>query len=613
MAAQIDISQFKEALVVLGSAALVIPVFHRFKLSPVLGYILIGMVVGPYGVGSLSDVIPWLSFFSIAKEGAISGAAEFGVVLLMFMIGLELSLERLLVMRRLVFGLGTFQLLTSAGLIGLVTYLLTSDAAVSFIAGLALAMSSTAIVTQVLSQTKQLASTHGRASFAVLIFQDLAVIPVLFAVGVMGASVGGSMLVQLGSALLQAGAAIVLVILSGRILLRPLFRQVAATKSPELFMAACLLVILVISIVTALAGLSMALGALMAGLLLAETEYRRQIEYTIDPFKGLLVGVFLISAGMNVDLGRILHDPVSIILASGGLILVKLLVVMAGGLVLRLPVATSLRAGLLLGPGSEFTFVIVSLAVASQVLPGETGAFILIVAALTMAFIPALHGLGPRLERLSAPTVELPEVGLIKPPVDESQRVIIAGFGRVGRVVAAMLRKHDIPFLAVDSNVDAVAVARDEGFPVFFGDIRQPDFMRLCGISTARALVVTMDSPKATNVVVQEGRSQRSDLVIIARARDAQHASELYRLGATDVVPETIEASLQLAEVVLVDVGIAMGPAIASIHEKRAELRGEIQSLVPEAGLRIPPRRRLREALSSRAARNPDVGPDPSG
>lgn len=613
MAAQIDIAQFKEALIVLGSAALVIPVFHRFKLSPVLGYILIGMVVGPYGVGSLSDAIPWLSFFSIAKEGAISGAAEFGVVLLMFMIGLELSLERLLVMRRLVFGLGTFQLLASAGLIGLVAYLLTSNAAVSFIAGLALAMSSTAIVTQVLSQTKQLASAHGRASFAVLIFQDLAVIPVLFAIGIMGASVGGSMVMQLGSALLQAGAAIVLVILSGRILLRPLFRQVAATKSPELFMAACLLVILVISIITALAGLSMALGALMAGLLLAETEYRRQIEYTIDPFKGLLVGVFLISAGMNVDLGRILHDPVSIMLASGALILVKLLVVMAGGWMLRLPVATSLRAGLLLGPGSEFTFVIVALAVASQVLPGEMGAFILIVAALTMALIPALHGLGPRLERLSAPAAVVSEVGLIRPPVDESQRVIIAGFGRVGRVVAALLRKHDIPFLAVDLNVDAVAVARDEGFPVFFGDIRQPDFMHLCGISTARALVVTMDSPKATNVVVQEGRSQRGDLVIIARARDAKHASELYRLGATDVVPETIEASLQLAEVVLVDVGIAMGPAIASIHEKRAELRGEIQALVPEAGLRHPPRRRLREALSSRTTRNPNVGTDPSG
>jgi len=474
------------------------------------------------------------------------------------------------------------------------------------------ALSSTAIVLELLAQQERLLTSGGRASFSVLLAQDVAVVPILIFIGILGAQGGGSVLLSIALALGQALLVLAVIVLVGRVLLRPLFRLVGGQRSEELFIAAVLFVIVATGIMAAKAGLSMAIGAFVAGLLLAETEYRRQIEYTIDPFKGLLVGVFLISAGMNVDLGRILHDPVSIMLASGALVLVKLLVVMAGGWMLRLPVATSLRAGLLLGPGSEFTFVIVALAVASQVLPGEMGAFILIVAALTMALIPALHGLGPRLERLSAPAAVVSEVGLIRPPVDESQRVIIAGFGRVGRVVAALLRKHDIPFLAVDLNVDAVAVARDEGFPVFFGDIRQPDFMHLCGISTARALVVTMDSPKATNVVVQEGRSQRGDLVIIARARDAKHASELYRLGATDVVPETIEASLQLAEVVLVDVGIAMGPAIASIHEKRAELRGEIQALVPEAGMRMPPRRRLREALSSSATRNMDVS-DPSG
>ncbi len=613
MAAPIDISQFKEALIVLGSAALVIPVFHRLKLSPVLGYILIGMVVGPYGAGSLSAEVPWLSFFTIEKEGAISHAAEFGIVLLMFMIGLELSLERLLIMRRLVFGLGSFQLLASAAAIGAVTYMLTSDVAISFIVGLALAMSSTAIVTQVLSQTKQLAAHHGRASFAVLIFQDIAVIPVMFAVGIMGASMGGSMVVQLGSALLQAGAAIVLVILSGRMLLRPLFRRVAATQSPELFMAACLLVILAISIVTALAGLSMALGALMAGLLLAETEYRRQIEYTIEPFKGLMVGVFLISAGMNVDLARILLDPLAILLASVGLVVVKALVVVVGGQLFRVPLTAATRAGLLLGPGSEFTFVIVALAVGSQVLPAETGAFVLIVAALTMALIPALHGLGRRVERLAAVPAAPHAVSLIKPPDDETSRVIIAGFGRVGRVVAELLRKHDIPFLAVDSNADAVAAARDQGYPVYFGDIKQPDFMRLCGIGTARALVLTMDSPRAANVVVQAARAQRHDLVIIVRARDGRHASELYRLGATDAVPETIEASLQLAEVVLVDVGVAMGPAIASIHEKRAELRDEIQAMAPAGANRAPPRRRLRDVSANLQPRKDNATDKPAG
>jgi CPA2 family monovalent cation:H+ antiporter-2 len=609
MAGPVDISQFKEALIVLGSAALVIPVFHSLRVSPVIGYILIGMAVGPYGAGSLSELIPWFSFFSVGKEGAISHAAEFGVVLLMFMIGLELSLERLVVMRRLVFGLGSLQVFVSAAIIGSVAYLLTQSFPAAVIIGFALAMSSTAIVIQVLSEQKQLGASYGRASFAVLIFQDIAVIPIMFIVGMMGAVAGGSLAMQLGAALLQAGAAIAIVIIAGRMLLRPLFRRVAATKSPELFMAACLLVILAISLVTAVAGLSMALGALMAGLLLAETEYRRQIEFTIEPFKGLLVGVFLISAGMNVDLGRVVQDPVSIVLASLALIIVKTLVVAGAGRLLNLPLVSGLRSGLLLGPGSEFTFVIVSLAVSIKALPADAGAFTLIVAALTMATIPGMHSLGRLLEKMRAPRVGPNPAEIVRPPEDEQRRVIIAGFGRVGRVVAELLQKHGIPYLAVDSNAETVARARDKGFDVYFGDIRQPDFMRLCGIRSASALVLTMDSPKSANIVVQMARSERSDLVVIARARDAKHAGELYRLGATDAVPETIEASLQLAEVVLVDVGIAMGPAIASIHEKRAELRDQIQAQLPDAEVRQRPRRRLRDALSDTPRR--EGGPTP--
>lgn len=598
MAGSVDISQFKEALIVLGSAALVIPVFHSLRVSPVIGYILIGMVVGPFGAGSLSEAIPWFTFFSVEKEGAISHAAEFGVVLLMFMIGLELSLERLIVMRRLVFGLGSLQVVTSAAIIGTAVYLMTGSFPAALILGFALAVSSTAIVIQVLSEQKQLSASYGRASFAVLLFQDIAVIPIMFVVSMMGVVAEGSVALQLGGALLQASAAIAVVILAGRLLLRPLFRRVASTKSPELFMAACLLVILVMSLVTAVVGLSMALGALMAGLLLAETEYRRQIEFTIEPFKGLLVGVFLISAGMNVDLGRIALEPLSIILASIALIAVKTLVVAAAGRLLNVSWVSGLRAGLLLGPGSEFTFVIISLAVVSQALPAETGSFTLIVAALTMAMIPVLHSAGRLFERMRPVQPDPHRQALVKPPEDERQRVIIAGFGRVGRVIAELLEKHGIPYLAVDSNVEAVARARDQGFPVYFGDIKQPDFMRLCGIRTASALVLTMDSPKSANSVVEMARTERRDLVVIARARDAKHAGELYRLGATNVVPETIEASLQLAEAVLVDVGVAMGPAIASIHEKRAEMRDLIQAQSPETEVRQRPRKRLRDVLS---------------
>jgi CPA2 family monovalent cation:H+ antiporter-2 len=597
MAGPADISQFKDALIVLGAAAVVVPVFHSLRVSPVLGYVLIGMVVGPFGLGALAAEIPWLTYLTIEDKAGFAAVADFGVVLLLFMIGLELSLERLRLMRKLVFGLGSIQLTLSALAVGGVAYMATGDGAAAAVIGLALAMSSTAIVTQVLAERKQLAAPWGRASFAVLLFQDIAVVPVLFAVSVLGANAQGSLFTQLGFALFQATLTVAAVFVGGRMILRPLFRRVARTNSPELFMAACLLVIVATGVATAGAGLSMAMGSLIAGLLLAETEYRRQIEVMIEPFKGLLVGVFLISVGMSVDLARIIAEPLAIAAAGAGLIAAKALIVALAAPFFGLTLAQGARSGLVLGPGSEFTFVILALAVANGIVGEGTVSFLLIVAALTMALIPPLQTLGKMLERQLSPVAAPHPATLIPIPEDPGPRVIIAGFGRVGRVVAGLLKEHNIPFIAVDANAAAVARARDEGHEVFFGDVKQIEFLRRCGIETARALVLTMDAPKAASEVVRVAREARDDLQIIVRARDADHASELYRLGATDAVPETVEASLQLGEAVLVDVGVAMGPAIASIHEKRAQIRTGIQSAAPQVKARTPlPRRRLRDA-----------------
>lgn len=596
MAAPVDASLFKDALIVLGAAAVVVPVFHSLKVSPVLGYILIGMVVGPFGLGALTDQAPWLAYLTIADKDEIALFAEFGVVLLLFMIGLELSFERLKVMRRLVFGLGPAQVVVSAVAIGAAATLFVEDLMTAVVIGLALAMSSTAIVTQVLSERKQMTLPHGRAAFAVLVFQDIAVVPILFAISVLGARAEGSLIAQFGLAVGQAAFAVVGVLIAGRLALRPLFRRVAHTESPELFMAACLLVIMATSLAMASAGLSMAMGALLAGLLLAETEYRRQIEVVIEPFKGLLVGVFLISIGMNVDTPRIILEPVAVALASLGLVALKTLIVAAFALPLGLNLVTGVRAGLVLGPGSEFSFVIVALAASLNLIGAETAAFVLIVVALTMAAIPLLHWAGRRLEvRLAAPASPHPAT-LIPVPEGEAPRVIVAGFGRVGRIVASLLEAHQLPYIAVDADARAVARGRDEGKPVYFGDIKNPDFLRRCGIQTAKALVVTMDAPKSASEVVRVALGLRADVKIVVRARDAAHAGELYRLGATDAVPETVEASLQLAEAVLVDVGVPMGPAIASIHEKRAEIRTQIQSAAPETPVALPTRRRLRDA-----------------
>jgi CPA2 family monovalent cation:H+ antiporter-2 len=593
MAAPLDPGAFKEALIILGSAALVIPVFYRLNVSPVLGFLLIGMAVGPAGLGAWAGDMPWLSWVTIQSREKIAMVAEFGVVLLLFMIGLELSFERLRTMRHFVFGLGTLQLVASALAIAGLLYVSGLALAPAAIIGVSLAMSSTAVVVQVLSEEKRLGTVVGRASFSVLLLQDIAVVPVLLGVSMLGLRTGEDVLGQFTFTLLYAVVTIIGLIASGRLFLRPLFRQVAKTRSPELFMAACLLVILGTSLITALAGLSAAMGALIAGLLLAETEYRRQVEVMIDPFKGLLVGAFLISVGMSLDLAQVMAEPIAVVLGVLSLIALKTLIVAPAARTFGLSWLAAVQSGLLLGPGGEFGFVVISLATSLGLVSMGLSDFALLLVALTMASIPLLSKLGVLLEQ-RMPVGESNPVALISPPEDETPRVIVAGFGRVGQVVAAMLEAHSVPYLAVDMDIAVVAKGRDAGKPVFYGDVRNVDFLRRLRVGTARAFVVTMDARKAVDEAVLAARAERPELQIIARAKDARHAAHLYRMGTSHAVPETIEASLQLSEAVLIDVGVPTGPVIASIHEKRSEIRAEIREAAPE-GAEIVGRRRLRD------------------
>lgn len=600
METHVDSTLFKNALVILGAAAIVVPVFHSLKLSPVLGYIIIGMIVGPFGLGALARDTPWLGLFTITGTEGIGQVAEFGVVLLLFTIGLELTLERLNALRRLVFGLGALQVILSTAVIAAIAYLMLGTWPAAIVLGLALAMSSSAVVLQVLAAQKETRTPVGRMSFSVLLFQDLAVVPILFAVTLAGRPSEGSMVVEFALAVGQAALAIIFIFALARLVIRPLFRSVAATKSPELFMAACLLVILATGLATAVAGLSMTMGALIAGVVLAETEFHREIEVMIEPFKGLLVGVFLISIGMSVDLQRIANDPAGVAIAASGLVALKAGIVALLARPFGFHWGAGAQAGLLLGAGSEFSFVIVALAASLNLIDAGTSGFALIIIALTMAAIPLLHALGKVLERRWEKHAPHP-VTLVDLPEDETPRIIIAGYGRVGQVVASLLEKHNLPYIAVDYGAETVARARDNGKPVYYGNIRNPEFLRRSGIASARALVVTMDAPRSASDTVRIARAEREDLQIIVRARDAAHASELYRLGATDAVPETVEASLQLGEAVLVDVGVPMGLAIASIHEARSEIRSYIQETSPQ--FRLPVRKRLRD--SKPAGANP--------
>jgi CPA2 family monovalent cation:H+ antiporter-2 len=597
MAGPANPDDFKEALVVLGAAAVVVPLFHRLKLSPVLGFMLVGMAFGPHGLGALADRWPWLGPFAITSTDHIAPIAELGVVMLLFVIGLEMSFERLKLMRRLVFGLGTLQVVLSALAIGGACLLLGLPPLAAVIIGLGLAMSSTAVVVQVLAQEKRLTSLPGRAAIAVLLLQDLAVVPILFAVDALEASghagENASLLHKLVFDIGKAALAVVIVLVVGRLVLRPLFRGVARTGSPELFVAACLLVVLGTGLATATAGLSMTLGALIAGLLLAETEYRRQVQVTIEPFKGLLLGVFLVSVGMSLSLERIIEAPFFVLGAAVALVAMKTAIVVVLGRFFGLPWAAGLRTGLLLGPGGEFSLVVAALAVGGGLIQGEAADYTLVLAALTMAAIPVLSQLGERLLRpgeagRGAAAAEAPPA----PEEGAPQRVIIVGFGRVGQTVADMLEVHRVPYIALDSDPDLVARERRRGRPVYFGDMTHTELLTLTDREVADALVLAV-------------RKERPDLLVVARARDAAHAAHLYAVGATDAVPETIEASLQLAEAVLVDVGIAMGPVIASIHEKRAEFQRAMRTQSRGAEIRSLGRRRLRDRLVDQAHGKP--------
>jgi CPA2 family monovalent cation:H+ antiporter-2 len=421
-------------------------------------------------------------------------------------------------------------------------------------------------------------SVTGRTSFAILLAQDLAVVPLLFLIGVLGSRADGSVAVGILLALGQAAIAVAVIGLVGRALLRPLFRLVAGTDSSELFMAATLLIAVGAGVVAALAGLSMALGAFIAGLLLAETEYRRAIEAIIEPFKGLLLGVFFFSVGMHIELATIWDQPLLMLAGVVALIVVKTALLAPICRLWGLPWAASLETSLLLAPGGEFAFIGIGMASSLDLIDAGVGARVLAVVSLTMAVLPPLSTFGRRLAaRLETGNPSEP-LATVLPPADHAARVLVVGHGRVGQLVCDMLDHHKVPYLATDRDAALVSRFRKRGRPIYYGDVSNRLFLERCGIGEAPGVIVTINNYEIVEEIVRTARARRPDVLIVARARDAPHARHLYALGVTDTVPETIEASLQLAESALVGLGVPMGLVIASIHERREVVRHELQA-----------------------------------
>ena len=569
-----------DALVILGAAGVVIPLFARLRITPIIGFILVGVLIGPHGLGGLVPAHPWLYYFTITDREALDVFAELGIIFLLFSVGLELSFERLWKMRRQVFGLGSLELLVSAGLLAAGLLALGNSAPTALALGLALALSSTAMVLKITGTRTPV----GKAALSMLLFEDIALVPIVFLLGAMGR--GGE--AQTGAELLQTlalgGVTVAVLMIAGRVVLPVLFAQAARTKSPELFLAISLLVVIASALVTGATGLGPIVGALVAGLLIAETDYHTEVEAMTEPFKGLALGIFLITIGMSLDLGLIWAQLGMVALAVVAVLSVKAAVT---GALLRAMGArsgTATEAGILLSSPSETTLIVLTAAVGVNLINPAAAQFWQIVTAIGMTVTPLLALLGKRLgrriDRAAQPVSTAPEAG-------EAPRASIIGFGRVGRLVADMLREHGKTFVVVETDPDLVASAQSEGYPVIYGDAARGRTLDHLDVDRASAIIFTMDDPHGVQRLVKRIATQHPALPIIARARDAGHAAELYRAGASDAVPETLEAALQLSEAVLVDLGVPMGPVIASIHEKRDEMR---QQNMEEGELDAPPR-----------------------
>jgi CPA2 family monovalent cation:H+ antiporter-2 len=551
----------REILLFLGLAGVLIPLLQRLRINQVLGFLAVGAFLGPFGLGRMTQDLPWLGWFTFPNNGNVAMLAELGVLFLMFMIGLELSAARLWAMRRWVFGTGSAQVLLCSVLIGVaVRLLLAQSLAASLVLGLVLSLSSTAVVMQLLAERRGTGTRLGQAAFAVLMLQDLAVVPILILIGALGAGVGGqhpSIPMLALVAMAKAALAIALIYAAGGRVVHPLFRVFARHRQPDVFMALILLSTFGIAGLSAMAGLSMALGALIAGLLLAETEFKHEIELMIEPFKGLLMGLFFMTVGMGMDAQQVLEAPLW--LASAVLLLVTIKACVIAPL-LRLGGlgwGRAVEGGLLLGQGGEFAFIVIGYAISAKLLDPGLGGRVMLAVGLSLFITPLLARLGRAIGDKWEDQAREQEAMRDDPAFEAARgRVIIAGFGRVGQQLAKLLDAQGIPYIAFENDAKLVSTLHAQGVPVYFGNASRPELLRRVHADEAPAIVLTMDHPSSALHAVRGIRREFPHVRLFARSRDEPHARVLKLAGASVVVPETLEASLQLSAFVLEAMGL---------------------------------------------------------
>ncbi|MGE8406158.1 MAG: monovalent cation:proton antiporter-2 (CPA2) family protein [Pseudomonas sp.] len=542
-------SLLQTAVIFLLAAVITVPLAKRLQLGAVLGYLLAGVVIGPQALGLIRDT------------ASVAHISELGVVLLLFIIGLELSPRRLWLMRKSVFGVGLAQVLLTGAVIGAIALFgFAQSLPAAIVLGLGLALSSTAFGLQSLAESKQLNAPHGRLAFAILLFQDIAAIPLIALVPLLAASGPDT---SHGDSLehgLRVFASIAIVIVGGRYLLRPLFRAVARTGLPEVSTATALLVVIGTAWLMEEAGISMALGAFLAGLLLADSEYRHELESQIEPFKGLLLGLFFISVGMGANLSLLVQMPLVMIGLTLLLIGVKLpLLWLVGRLAGGLNNVSALRLGVVLAAGGEFAFVVFKLGRDQGLFDSQTFDLLLMTITLSMAVTPLLLLGCARLGKRPQPAVEVPEQ--YTAIATDAPRVVIVGMGRMGQIVARILRAQKIPFVALETSVDTIEMTRMfEQVPVFYGDPLRPEVLHAAKAGEAEYFIIATDDPEITTRTAERVKQMYPHLKVIARARNRQHVHKLVDVGA-EPVRETFHSSLEMTRMALVGLGLSEAQA----------------------------------------------------
>jgi CPA2 family monovalent cation:H+ antiporter-2 len=570
-------AQLEEVLVFLIAAVCIVPLFRWFKSSAVLGYLAAGLLVGPHALGLIRD------------PESVLLLGDFGVVFLLFAIGLELSVERLKLMRHYVFGLGAVQVFLTALLIGGALYLAGLSGEAAIVIGSGLALSSTAFVVQMLVERGEMITRYGRVSFSVLLFQDLAIVPLLALLPLLGAP-ESTLAGALGIAAVKAVAVVTAAVFIGRRVLRPLYRVIAGARLQELFVAVTLLVVLGAGWLMSQAGISMALGAFLAGLLLSETEYRHQVEADIRPFRGLLLGLFFMAVGMTIDLPLVAREWLTLLLAVAALLAVKSALTTGFCLLFRLPADVALRVGPLLSQGGEFGFVLVGGAILGGLVERDLGQLVLALIALSMAATPAMDWLGGVLARRAAPRPGHGVQAVQEGAEGVAEHIIIAGFGRVGQTVARVISAAGLPYLALDLDHARVARGRAAGLPLYYGDASRVEVLEAAGIERAKAAVITIDRAREASQAVAALHQRMPGLPIFVRSHDMSHARQLEGEGASAVVPETVEASLQLGGILLSAVGVGTDDVTRVMNELRDSNYARLEALVEPAGDDAPAR-----------------------